>query len=94
MITKVGLLFIAATRDGYLRAFNKKSGLLLWEVKLPACAYATPAVYEMNEKEYIVIACGSGKLKTALDDVYVAFALPGYMHSFKCSIVQHASMVE
>ncbi len=38
--------------------------------------FATPAVYEMNGKQYVVIACGGGKLKTSSGDSYVAFALP------------------
>lgn len=77
VVTKSGLLFIAATRDGHLRAFNKRTGKLLWQYQLPAAAFATPAVYEIDGKEYIVIACGGGKLKTTSNDVYVAFALPG-----------------
>jgi len=77
VITKGGLLFIAATRDGHLRAFNKRIGTLLWEYKLPAAAFATPATYELNGKQYIVIACGGSKLKTTSSDTYIAFALPG-----------------
>jgi quinoprotein glucose dehydrogenase len=75
-ITKGGLLFIAATRDGHLRAFNKRTGKLLWQAELPAPAFATPSVYSVNGKQYIVVACGGGKLKTTSNDVYVAFALP------------------
>ena len=75
-VTKGGLLFIAATSDGHLRAFNKRTGQLLWEYKLPAAAFATPSVYEVNGREYIVIACGGGKLKTTSGDAYIAFALP------------------
>jgi quinoprotein glucose dehydrogenase len=76
VVTKGGLLFIAATKDGKFRAFNKSSGKLLWEFNLPSAAFATPSVYEMNGKEYIVIACGGGKLKTKSGDSYVAFKLP------------------
>jgi len=75
-VTKGGLLFIAATSDGHLRAFNKRTGQLLWEYKLPAAAFATPSVYEVNGREYIVIACGGGKLETTSGDAYIAFALP------------------
>lgn len=77
VITKGGLLFIAATKDGKFRAFNKKTGKLLWEVTLPAPGYATPSVYEVNGKQYIVIACGGGKMNTRSGDSYVAYALPG-----------------
>jgi quinoprotein glucose dehydrogenase len=76
VITAGGLLFIAATKDGEIRAFNKRSGELLWEAKLPNAGFATPAVYEMNGKQFVVIACGGGKLKTSSGDSYVAFALP------------------
>ncbi|MEO5682308.1 MAG: PQQ-binding-like beta-propeller repeat protein [Chitinophagaceae bacterium] len=77
VVTAGGLLFIAASKDGKFRAFNKTTGELLWEVGLPAPGYATPAVYELDGKQYIVIACGGGKMKTRSGDSYVAFALPG-----------------
>ncbi len=76
VITAGGLLFIAATKDAKIRAFNKRTGALLWEAALPNSGFATPAVYEMNGKQYVVIACGGGKLKTSSGDSYVAFALP------------------
>jgi quinoprotein glucose dehydrogenase len=69
-------LFIAAARDGMMRAYNKYSGKLLWEYQLPAPGFATPAVYEVNGKQFLVIACGGGKLKTKSGDSYIAFALP------------------
>jgi quinoprotein glucose dehydrogenase len=76
ILTKGGLLFIAATRDGHLRAFNKRTGKLLWQATLPYPAFATPATYTADGKQYIVIACGGGKLGTRSGDAYVAFALP------------------
>ena len=76
VITKGGLLFIAATKDGKLRAFSKRNGALLWEATLPAPGFATPSIYEVNGKEYIVIACGGGKLGTRSGDSYIAFRLP------------------
>lgn len=75
-VTKGGLLFIAATKDGKFRVFNKRTGDLLWETDLPAAGFATPAVYDVNGKQYIVIACGGGKLGTPSGDSYIAFALP------------------
>ncbi len=74
--TSGGLLFIAATPDKKIRAFNKRTGKLLWEFLLPAAGFATPSVYAVNGKQYIVIACGGGKLGTNSGDSYVAFALP------------------
>ena len=76
VVTSGGLLFIAATLDGKFRAINKRTGKILWETDLPAPGYATPAVYAINGKQYIVIACGGGKLNTKSGDAYVAFALP------------------
>jgi quinoprotein glucose dehydrogenase len=76
VVTAGGLLFIAASRDGMIRAYNKNNGKLLWEYELPAPGFATPSVYEINGKQFLVIACGGGKLKTRSGDAYVAFALP------------------
>ena len=76
VVTAGGLIFIAATSDAKMRAFNKRTGKLLWEVDLPACGYATPSVYEVNGKQFLVIACGGGKLGKPSGDAYVAFALP------------------
>lgn len=76
VVTDGGVLFIAATQDEKFRAFDKKTGKLLWETKLPAAGYATPATYSVKGKQYVVIACGGGKLDTKSGDAYVAFALP------------------
>jgi quinoprotein glucose dehydrogenase len=75
-VTAGGLIFIGATRDNKFRAFDKTTGNRLWETTLPASAFATPAVYVVNGKQYVVIACGGGKLGTKSGDAYVAFALP------------------
>lgn len=76
VITASGLLFIAATKDGMFRAFDKKTGNLLWKTKLPAAGFATPSTYQVNGKQYVVIACGGTKLGTKKGNQYVAFALP------------------
>jgi len=76
VVTAGGLVFIAATKDGKFRAFNKRNGKMLWETTLPAPGFATPATYEIEGKQYIVIACGGGKLGTTSGDSYMAFALP------------------
>jgi quinoprotein glucose dehydrogenase len=75
VVTAGGVLFIAATSDSKFRAFNKRTGQLLWETDLPAAGFATPAVYEVDGQEYVVIACGGGKLHKRSGDSYVAFAL-------------------
>jgi quinoprotein glucose dehydrogenase len=76
VVTKGGLVFIAATKDEKLRAFDKSNGKILWETKLPYGGYATPAVYAVNGKQYVVIACGGGKMGTPSGNVYMAFSLP------------------
>ncbi len=75
-VTASGLLFIAATRDELIRAFDRKTGRELWRAKLPAAGYASPSVYAVGGRQYVVIACGGGKLKTKSGDRYVALALP------------------
>jgi quinoprotein glucose dehydrogenase len=74
--TKGGLIFIAATKDEKIRAFDKTSGKVLWEAPLPAAGYATPATYFVNGKQYVVIACGGGKNGAPSGSSIVAFALP------------------
>jgi quinoprotein glucose dehydrogenase len=76
VVTKGGVVFIAASRDEKIRAFDKESGKILWEYQLPAGGYATPAVYEVKGKEFVVIACGGGKMGTKSGDSYIAFSLP------------------
>lgn len=76
VVTAGGLVFIAASRDEHLRAFDRKTGRELWKAKLPAAGYATPATYSVNGRQYVVIACGGGKIGTKSGDAYMAFALP------------------
>jgi len=75
VVSAGGLIFIAASKDEYFRAFDKKTGEELWKYKLPAGGYATPAVYEVDGKQFVVIACGGGKMGTPSGDSYIAFAL-------------------
>jgi quinoprotein glucose dehydrogenase len=74
-VTAGGLLFIAATKDEMFRAFDRKTGKILWEYKLPAAGYASPSIYSIGGVQYVVIACGGGKVKTKSSDRYLAFAL-------------------
>lgn len=76
VVTANGLLFIGATTyDRKFRAFDKRTGALLWEAELPASGNATPSLYVVNGKQYIVIACGGGKNGAASGGTFVAFAL-------------------
>jgi quinoprotein glucose dehydrogenase len=77
MATGGGLVFGAGTRDLNIRAFDKTNGDELWHYKLPYGGFAPPATYEINGRQYVVIAStGGGKLGGELGDAYVAFALP------------------
>jgi quinoprotein glucose dehydrogenase len=77
LVTRSGLLFIGATRDERFRAFDTRTGRILWEVKLPYGGYATPSTYRIDGRQYLVIAAtGGGKLGTPSGDVMIAFALP------------------
>ncbi len=76
LVTKGGLVFIAATKDEKIRAFDKKTGKQVWEHSLPAAGFATPATYFLDGKQYIVIACGGGKTGNRSGDTFMAFALP------------------
>jgi quinoprotein glucose dehydrogenase len=76
VVTASGLIFIAASKDEHIRAFDAKTGRELWRTKLPAGGYATPATYSVNGRQFVVIACGGGKMGTRSGDAYVAFALP------------------
>jgi glucose dehydrogenase len=75
--TAGGVIFVAATADEKIRAFEKSSGRVLWEHQLPAGGYATPSLYMIDGRQYVVIAAGgSGKNGTKSGDAIIAFALP------------------
>lgn len=76
IVTAGGLVFIAASKDEMLRAFDQKTGKVLWQTKLPAAGYATPSTYMINGRQFVVVACGGGKCGTKSGDAYVAYALP------------------
>jgi quinoprotein glucose dehydrogenase len=74
--TAGGLVFIASSMDGFFRAFDISNGNILWQSMLPAGGQATPMTYELNGRQYVVIAAGGhGKLGTKLGDYLVAYAL-------------------
>jgi quinoprotein glucose dehydrogenase len=78
IVTAGGLLFIGASNfDKKFRAFDKSTGALLWEASLPFSGNATPASYQINGRQFVVIAAGGGKdSRSRSGGVYVAFALP------------------
>ncbi|MCH4247473.1 MAG: glucose/quinate/shikimate family membrane-bound PQQ-dependent dehydrogenase [Acinetobacter populi] len=75
--TAGNVMFVAATQDNYIRAYNVSNGDKLWEARLPAGGQATPMTYEINGKQYVVImAGGHGSFGTKMGDYLVAYALP------------------
>ena len=75
--TRGGLVFMAATLDRYLRAFDLKSGKELWRTRLPAGGQATPMTYMADGKQYVVITAGGHYiLGTKQGDYTIAYALP------------------
>lgn len=75
IVTAGGLVFIAATRERLLRAFDVDSGRELWAGRLPFAGIATPMTYEWSGRQYVVIAAG-GYRGMERGDAVVAFALP------------------
>ena len=77
MTTAGGLVFIAATMDQHLRAFDTETGLLLWQSDLPAGGQATPMSYMVDGTQYVVQAAGGhAQFGTTIGDYVVAYALP------------------
>ena len=76
IVTAGGLVFIAGTKDERMRAFDKKTGKVVWEYQLPAGGFATPITYRSGGKQYIVIAAGGVKNGHKPGGKYIAFALP------------------
>lgn len=77
VVTAGGLIFIAAATDNLVRAIDLRKGKTLWEDRLPAGGQATPSVYEINGKQYLVIMAGGHHfMETPIGDSLVAYALP------------------
>lgn len=77
IVTAGGLVFIGASMDHYLRAFDVETGKELWRAKLPAGGEATPMTYVAGGRQFVVIAAGGHfRMDTPLGDAIVAFALP------------------
>ncbi len=76
IVTAGGLFFIGSTHyDNKFRAFDKKTGALLWETTLPNANNATPSTYEVNGRQYVVVAAGGGRDRPS-GGSFIAFALP------------------
>lgn len=75
IVTSSGLIFIGASSDNKIRAFDRKSGLQLWEYELPFSGFSTPSTYMVDGVQYVVIACGGTKLGLPRGDQLIAFKL-------------------
>jgi quinoprotein glucose dehydrogenase len=78
--TAGGLVFVAATDDARLRAFDAKTGKELWTVKLGGAAEATPMTYQGKDgRQYVVIASTGGGFfnNPVTDDSIMAYAIDG-----------------
>jgi quinoprotein glucose dehydrogenase len=76
MVTAGGLIFIGATADETIRAFDKDTGEVLWQALLPFGGNATPSTYMVNGRQFVVISAGGGKSGRPSGGSLVAFALP------------------
>jgi len=76
VVTAGGLIFIAATADETIRAFDKDTGKILWQAPLPFGGNATPSVYMVEGRQFLVISAGGGKSGRPAGGSLVAFALP------------------
>ncbi|HEY9133126.1 MAG TPA: glucose/quinate/shikimate family membrane-bound PQQ-dependent dehydrogenase [Dyella sp.] len=79
MVTGGGLVFMSATTDNYLRAYDLRTGTKLWEARLPAGGQAVPMSYvsDKSGRQYVVLmAGGHGSLGTKMGDTLMAYALP------------------
>ena len=73
--TAGGLVFMAGTFDEKMRAFDSRTGEVLWEHQLEAAGFATPCTYEVNGRQHVTIAAGGGNGFTKPGDQFVTFAL-------------------
>ncbi len=77
VVTAGGLIFIAAATDNLIRAIDLRTGKTVWSDVLPAGGQATPMVYDMNGKQYVVIYAGGHHfMETPIGDEVIAYALP------------------
>jgi alcohol dehydrogenase (cytochrome c) len=67
LTTASDLLFVGG-REGYFQALNAKSGTVLWKASLGGEIAAGPMTYEVDGKQYVVIASGNSLFAFALRD--------------------------
>lgn len=75
--TAGGMTFIGAALDRFMRGFDTETGELVWEMRLPAGAQASPMSYEIDGRQFVVAAVGGhDRMDTKLGDSVIAWALP------------------
>jgi quinoprotein glucose dehydrogenase len=82
IITASGLIFIGATADARIHAFDVENGREIWVYKAPTAAQATPMTYMVNGRQYVVFAAGGHDwfYPKGISDYLLAFALPEVKH--------------
>jgi quinoprotein glucose dehydrogenase len=78
IVTAGGVVFIGASvYDRKFRAFDSRTGKLLWETEMPNSGVATPSTYMIDGRQYVVIAASGGRdPKSTPGGAYIAYALP------------------
>ena len=83
LITAGNLVFVGATCDQTLRAFDSRTGKVLFQHPLPASAFAAPMTYEVSGQQYVVIAASGGGFgkqfgfdRGLVSDAFVCLTLP------------------
>ena len=77
MVTGTGLVFVGASADRHIRAFDTETGEELWAKELPTTANAVPMSYVSGGKQYLVIAAGGHFTSPSpAGDHLIAFTLP------------------
>jgi quinoprotein glucose dehydrogenase len=75
--TASGLTFIGASADARFRALDSATGKVLWDAKLPAGGQATPSIYAVKGRQYVVIAAGGREGLGPMGDYVIAYTLDG-----------------
>ncbi|WP_265501594.1 pyrroloquinoline quinone-dependent dehydrogenase [Paracoccus beibuensis] len=77
VVTASGLIFIGAATDNLFRAIDIETGEVLWTDELPAGGQANPITYEVDGRQYVLIAPGGHHfMETGVSDAVIAYALP------------------
>jgi len=58
--TAGGLVFVGGTNDRMFRAFDAKTGELLWQQKTNSGIIGMPVAYQVGDTEYVAIQSGWG----------------------------------